>query len=58
LTELQSRLAECGGALRICGLSPECEETLHAGQFETTLTNHPSRADAVMGSGEYAVLPR
>ena len=29
LVLLQERLAQCGGALRICGLSPECEETLH-----------------------------
>lgn len=58
LMELQSRLVDCGGALRICGLSPQCEETLHSRQLETTLTNHPSRADAVWGSGEYAVLPR
>jgi hypothetical protein len=58
LTQLQERLVDCGGALRICGLSRSCEETLHGRQFESTLTNHPSRADAVMGSGEYAVLPR
>ncbi|MEX2315737.1 MAG: hypothetical protein WD669_01205 [Pirellulales bacterium] len=58
LVELQGRLTECGGALRICGLSPECEETLQSCQTDTTLLNHASRAEAVMGSGEYAVLPR
>jgi hypothetical protein len=57
LSELQHRLAECGGALRLCGLSPECEETV-ASHGEGTLINHPSRTEAVMGSGEFAVLPR
>jgi anti-anti-sigma regulatory factor len=58
LVELQSRLAECGGALRICGMSPECEETLQSCQTDTVLMNHSSRAEAVLGSGEYAILPR
>jgi len=57
LAELQQRLAECGGALRLCGMSPECEETV-SNQLEGTLTNHATRAEAVMGSGEFAVLPR
>jgi hypothetical protein len=58
LAQLQERLAECGGALRICGLSPECEETLCESHYDTTLPNHVSRTDAVMGSGAYAVVPR
>lgn len=58
LMQLQERLADCDGALRICGLSRECEETLHSCHVDATLPNHPSRADAVLGSGEYAVLPR
>jgi hypothetical protein len=58
LVELQERLTACGGALRLCGLSPECEETLHSRHFEGALTNHSTRAEAVMGSGQYAVLPR
>jgi hypothetical protein len=58
LTELQQRLSECGGALRICGMSPECEETASVRPRDSSLTNHPSRVDAVLGSGEYAVLPR
>jgi anti-anti-sigma regulatory factor len=55
---LQERLLQCGGALRICGLSPECEETMHECQMETALPNHPSRTEAVMGSGEYAAVSR
>jgi len=58
LVLLQERLAQCDGALRICGLSPECEETLHDCQMDTALQNHSTRAEAVMGSGEYAAVTR
>ena len=58
LVLLQERLAQCGGALRICGLSPECEETLSSCHLDSALPNHASREQAVMGSGEYAVVPR
>jgi anti-anti-sigma regulatory factor len=54
IIELQKRLAQCGGALRICGLSPECEESLHNYHLDSALPNHPSREKAVMGSGEFA----
>jgi anti-anti-sigma factor len=50
LVMLQERLAQCGGALRICGLSPECEEMLHSCRLDSALPNHPSREAAVMGS--------
>ena len=53
LVLLQERLGQCGGALRICGLSPECEETLHNCHLDTALPNHATRTEAVMGSGEY-----
>jgi anti-anti-sigma regulatory factor len=53
LVLLQERLAQCGGALRICGLSPECEETLQSCQLDSALQNHASREAAVMGS-EYS----
>ena len=58
LVQLQERLGQCGGALRICGLSPECEETLHDFQMDLALPNHQTRAEAVMGSGEYASVSR
>jgi hypothetical protein len=58
LVILQERLSQCGGALRICGLSPECEESLQSCHFESALQNHASREEAVMGSGEYVVAPR
>ena len=53
LVLLQSRLAQCGGALRICGLSPECEEALQSCQLDSALPNHASREAAVMGGSEY-----
>jgi anti-anti-sigma regulatory factor len=58
LVMLQERLAQCGGALRICGLSPECEETLQSCHLETALPNHATRTEAVMGSNEYATTTR
>lgn len=58
LIQLQERLSQCGGALRICGLSPECEESLQSFHLTNALPNHASREEAVMGSGEYAVAPR
>jgi anti-anti-sigma regulatory factor len=58
LVLLQERLAQCDGALRICGLSPECEETMQDRQMETALPNHSTRTQAVMGSGEYSTVSR
>ncbi len=54
LVLLQERLAQCGGALRICGLSPECEEALQSCHLDSALPNHASREQAVMGGSEYA----
>jgi hypothetical protein len=54
LARLQERLAQCGGALRICGLSPECEEAIHSCHLDSALPNHASREAAVMGSSEWA----
>jgi hypothetical protein len=58
LVDLQQRLAECGGALRICGVSPDSDQSGTNGYLDCRLTNHATRAEAVMGSGEYSVLPR
>ena len=52
LVMLQERLAQCGGALRICGLSPECEESMHSCHLDSALPNHASREAAVMGGSE------
>ena len=49
LVLLQDRLAECGGALRICGLSPECIDVISASRLEAVLPNHATRESAVLG---------
>lgn len=49
LVLLQERLAQCGGALRICGLSDECAEVLSESQLEAALPNHATRESAVLG---------
>ena len=54
LVMLQERLSQCGGALRICGLSPECEEEMHNCQLDSALPNHASREQAVMGGSALA----
>lgn len=58
LVMLQNRLAQCGGALRICGLNPECEEALHSCHLDSALPNHATRTEAVMGSGEYTAVSK
>lgn len=50
LAMLQERLAQCDGALRICGLSPECVEMLQSCQLESALPNHATLEEAVLGS--------
>jgi hypothetical protein len=58
LSDLQKRLAECGGALRIAGATPERDEPPASGYLECALSNTATRAEAVKGSGEYAVTRR
>ena len=55
LAKLQERLGECGGALRLCGLSPKCERALHKSRLDATLPNRPTRVEAVMGSDVLSV---
>lgn len=56
LVLLQERLTQCGGSLRICGLSAECEETLHECHLDDALRNHPSRVEAVLGGDSSSAL--
>ena len=58
LVLLRERLSQCGGALKICGLSDECIETLHECHLETSLPHYRTRAAAVMGNGVACTLPR
>jgi anti-anti-sigma factor len=56
LVLLQQRLAQCDGALRICGLSPDCEEMLRLYELDSALPNHATREEAVMGSSDLSLL--
>jgi anti-anti-sigma factor len=56
LVMLQKRVLQHGGALRICGLSPPCQEVLRLCRLITVLPVYESRSDAVMGRG--LVKPR
>jgi anti-anti-sigma regulatory factor len=58
LVLLRERLSQCGGALKICGMSDECLETLHECHLDVALPNYSTRTAAVMGSGEACALPR
>jgi len=55
---LQERLLQCGGALKVCGMSDRCQETLQECRFDGALPNYSTRTAAVMGSGERCPLPR
>jgi anti-anti-sigma regulatory factor len=52
---LQERLGQCGGALRICGLSAECAEVLRDCQLDAALPNYATRQAAVLGSDAAAL---
>ena len=58
LVLLRERLSQCGGALKICGLSDECIETLHECHLDSALPHYSTRTAAVMGSGSTCTLPR
>jgi hypothetical protein len=49
LVLLQDRLAECDGALRICGLSAKCAQALRDAGLDAALPNHPTRDAAIHG---------
>jgi anti-anti-sigma regulatory factor len=50
LVMLQKRILQRDGALRLCGLSPQCEEALRLCRLDHTLAHFDTRADAVRGS--------
>lgn len=52
---LQQRLAQHGGALKLCGLSPDCAQALTRQRLEQALPNHQSRAGAVWGDSTLAM---
>ena len=49
LVMIQKRVLQHGGALRLCGLSPSCQDVLRICRLITVLPAYESRSDAVMG---------
>jgi anti-anti-sigma factor len=49
LVILQKRVLQHDGALRLCGLSPQCQEALHLCRLDRVMPNFYSREDAVHG---------
>lgn len=56
LVMVQKRVLQNGGTLRLCGLSPSCQEVLRICRLITVLPPYESRSDAVLGRA--AVKPR
>lgn len=50
LVMLQKRILQRDGALRLCGLTPQCAEALHFCRLDQALPNYDNREDAVMGT--------
>lgn len=55
LVILQERLIQCGGSLRICGLSANCAEKLCDNQLDAALPNYATRQAAVLGDDAIAL---
>lgn len=49
LVMLHKRVLKHGGALRLCGLSPECVEALHICRLDQALPHFMTREEAVRG---------
>jgi anti-anti-sigma factor len=49
LVMIQKRVLQHGGALRICGLSPSCQDVLRLCRMLSVLPAYDCRADAIMG---------
>lgn len=56
LVMLQKRVLQHGGTLRLCGLTPSCQEVLRLCRLISVLPVYETRSDAVMGRG--LVKPR
>lgn len=47
LVMLQKRVMQRGGALRLCGLKPQCAEAMHICRLDQVLPNYRNREEAV-----------
>lgn len=55
LVLLQERLVQCGGSLRICGLSADCARRLRDNELDVALPNYATRQAAVLGDEAVAL---
>lgn len=55
LVMLHERLAQSEGSLRICGLTPQCAETLQENCTDVALPNYATRQAAVLGDDAVAL---
>jgi len=55
LVILQERLIQCGGSLRICGLSDDCAQKLCDNELDAALPNYATRQAAVLGDEAIAL---
>jgi anti-anti-sigma regulatory factor len=58
LIMLHKRVASAGGVMRICGLSPRCEEVLRINRLSERLYPYRDRVEAIMGRSGLPVRPR
>jgi anti-anti-sigma factor len=56
LVTLQKRVLQRQGALRLCGLSPECAQALYFCRLDKALPNYDNREAAVLGSRRQTVM--
>lgn len=50
LVMLHKRVLQHDGALRLCGLTPQCQAAIHLCRLDNALPNFESRSDAVYGN--------
>lgn len=58
LAELCRRIEEHDGVMRLCGLSPENRQALHACRLDDRLPPYEDRKEAVMASPHWPAKPR
>ena len=56
LVMLQKRVLHHDGALRLCGLSPQCKAAIHLCRLDNALPNYENRTEAIYGNAH--IKPR
>ena len=50
LVLLQKRIHQQGGVLRVCGMSPDCQQAMQLSQLHKLLPNYVDREQAILGA--------